>query len=66
MGISLLSLHTIGLELKTRRLLVLDVQGLPLVRDWYVVRLAAKRLSPVAQAFRTFLLSEAGKFIREK
>jgi DNA-binding transcriptional LysR family regulator len=66
MGISLLSLHTIGLELKTRRLAILDVQGLPLVRDWYVVRLAAKRLSPVAQAFRTFLLAKAGKLIPEK
>lgn len=66
MGISLLSLHTIELELKTRRLAVLDVQGLPIVRDWHVVHLAAKRLSPVAQAFRTFLLSEAGKLIPEK
>lgn len=66
MGISLLSLHTIGLELKTRRLAVLDVQGMPIVRDWHVVRLTAKRLSPVAQAFRAFLLSEAGKLIPEK
>jgi DNA-binding transcriptional LysR family regulator len=66
MGISLLSLHTIGLELKTRRLAVLDIRGLPLVRDWYVVHLAAKRLSPVAQAFRGFLLSAAGKLVPEK
>ncbi len=66
MGISLLSLHTIELELKTRRLAVLDVQGLPIVRDWHVVHLAAKRLSPVAQAFRAFLLSTAGKFLPEK
>ncbi len=66
MGISLLSLHTIGLELKTRRLAVLDVEGLPIVRDWYAVHLAAKRLSPVAQAFRDFLLSAAGKLVPEK
>ena len=66
MGISLLSLHTIELELKTRRLAVLDVQGLPIVRDWHVVHLAAKRLSPVAQAFRDFLLSTAGKLVPEK
>jgi DNA-binding transcriptional LysR family regulator len=66
MGISLLSLHTIGLELTTRRLAVLDVQGLPIVRDWYVVHLAAKRLSPVAQAFRGFLLSTAAKLVPEK
>jgi LysR family transcriptional regulator, low CO2-responsive transcriptional regulator len=66
MGISLLSLHTIELELKTRRLTVLDVQGLPIVRDWHVVHRAAKRLSPVAQAFRRFLLSTAGKLVPEK
>jgi DNA-binding transcriptional LysR family regulator len=66
MGISLLSLHTIELELKTRRLVVLDVQGLPIVRDWHVVHLAAKRLSPVAQAFRDFLLSAAGKLLPDK
>jgi DNA-binding transcriptional LysR family regulator len=66
MGISLLSLHTIGLELETRRLAILDAQGLPIVRDWHVARLAAKRLSPVAQAFRAFLLTEAGKLIPER
>ena len=66
MGISLLSLHTVGLELKTRNLAVLDAQGLPIVRDWHVVHLAAKRLSPVAQAFKNFLLSDAGKLVPEK
>jgi len=66
MGISLLSLHTIELELTTHRLVVLNVQGLPIVRDWYVVHLAAKRLSPAAQAFRAFLLSTAGKLVPEK
>ena len=30
--------------------------GLPVMRDWYVVHLAAKRLSPTAQAFRAFVL----------
>jgi DNA-binding transcriptional LysR family regulator len=63
MGISLLSLHTVGLELATGRLVTLDVKGLPIVRDWYVVHLAQKRLSPVAQALKGFLLSEAGKLL---
>jgi DNA-binding transcriptional LysR family regulator len=58
MGISLLSLHTVGLELATRRLAILDVVGLPIVRSWYVVHLAKKRLSPVAQALKAFLLAE--------
>jgi DNA-binding transcriptional LysR family regulator len=63
MGISLLSLHTIGLELAAGRLVTLDVQGLPIVRNWYIVHLAQKRLSPVAQALKGFLLSEAAKLL---
>ena len=58
MGISFLSLHTVGLELATRTLVLLDVAGLPIVRDWYVVHLAQKRLSPVAAALKAYLLAE--------
>jgi DNA-binding transcriptional LysR family regulator len=60
MGVSLLSLHIVGLELATRRLAILDVAGLPIVRNWYVVHLAQKRLSPVAEALKGFLLAEGG------
>jgi DNA-binding transcriptional LysR family regulator len=63
MGISLLSLHTVGLELATRRLVILDVAGLPIVRKWHVVHLAQKRLSPVAQALKAFLLAEGGRHL---
>jgi len=65
MGISLLSLHTVGLELATRRLVTLDVVGLPIVRNWYVVHLAKKRLSPVAQALKAFLLAEGAARLEE-
>jgi DNA-binding transcriptional LysR family regulator len=63
MGVSLLSLHTIELELATKRLVALDVVGLPIVRSWYIVHLAQKRLSPLAQSLRGFLLTEAGKLL---
>jgi len=56
MGVSFLSRHTIGLELESRKLAMLDVHGLPVMRRWFVVHLAAKRLSPTAQAFRAFAL----------
>ncbi len=58
MGIAFISRHTIGLELATRRLALLDVRGLPVMREWFVVHLAAKRLSPTAQAFRDFVLRQ--------
>ena len=63
MGVSLLSLHTVGLELATRRLVILEVAGLPIVRKWYVVHLAQKRLSPVAEALKRFLLAEGGRHL---
>lgn len=58
MGIALLSLHTIGLELEAKRLIVLDVESLPVMRRWYIAHRAGKRLSPAAVAFRQFLMEE--------
>jgi DNA-binding transcriptional LysR family regulator len=56
MGLSFLSLHTIGLEVQAGLLKVLDVDGLPLVRRWQVVHVRAKLLSPAAEAFRYYVL----------
>lgn len=58
MGIAFLSMHTIGLELKARRLITLPVAGTPVMREWHVIHLARKRLSPAAQRFKEFLLED--------
>ena len=63
MGISFLSAHTVGLELAAGKLAILDVAGLPIMRDWYVIHLREKRLSPIAGAFRQFLLERAAGII---
>ncbi len=63
LGLGILSLHTIGLELETKRLKVLDVKGFPIMRHWYVVHRKDKRLSTVAQAFKAFLLTEAKQIL---
>jgi len=63
LGLGILSLHTIGLELETKRLKVLDVKGFPIMRHWYVVHRKDKRLSSVAQAFKAFLLTEAKQIL---
>ncbi|SDX75678.1 DNA-binding transcriptional regulator, LysR family [Allochromatium warmingii] len=59
LGLSVVSLHTIELELETRRLVTLDVEGFPDRRQWYLVYRRGKRLSPAASAFRDFVLTEA-------
>ena len=56
MGVSILSLHTIGLELRADAIRMLEVEGLPLMRRWHVVNMRAKLLSPAAEAFRYFIL----------
>jgi DNA-binding transcriptional LysR family regulator len=65
MGISFISIHTVALELAVGKLVTLNVTGLPLIRDWFVIHLRDKRLSPIAGAFRSFLL-EHGAAIIEK
>ena len=65
MGVSFMSGHTISLELKTGSLSVLDVQGFPLMRNWYVVHRRTKRLPPVAQAFKDFLLADGTDLIAQ-
>ncbi len=65
MGIAFLSEHTVTLELETRRLVILPVPGLPIVRDWYLVHHREKRLSPVARAFKQFLLEQAPQMLAQ-
>jgi DNA-binding transcriptional LysR family regulator len=65
MGISFLSAHTISLELQAGSLIVLDVQGFPMMLNWYVVYRNGKRLPPVAEAFRTFLMSDGAALIQK-
>jgi DNA-binding transcriptional LysR family regulator len=59
LGLGILSLQTLELELALKRLVVLKAEGFPIVRHWYVVHRADKRLSPVAQAFKKFVLADA-------
>ncbi len=64
LGLALLSVHTLEMELILNRLVVLDVEGFPVMRDWYIVHRAGKRLSAVAQAFKDFVLKETTDIIQ--
>jgi DNA-binding transcriptional LysR family regulator len=65
MGISFLSAHTVSRELGAGSLCVLDVEGLPLMLNWYVVHLRDKQLQPVTQAFKDFLLDDGAALIEQ-
>jgi DNA-binding transcriptional LysR family regulator len=64
LGLGILSLQTLEQELELKRLVVLNVESFPIMRDWYIVHRKNKRLSTAAQAFRNFLLVEAKKNLR--
>ncbi|NOQ68640.1 MAG: LysR family transcriptional regulator [Gammaproteobacteria bacterium] len=64
LGLGIVSIHTLELELETGRLQVLDVKDFPIERHWYILQRKGKRLSPAAQAFKTFVLEQAKEFIR--
>jgi len=63
MGVSLLSLHTVGLELDHHLIAAPETEGLPLMRRWHVVNNLAKTLSPAAEAFRYFILERGAAFL---
>ena len=48
LGLSLISAHTIASEVAARRLAILKVPGLPIVRQWFVVRRTDRDLLPPA------------------
>jgi DNA-binding transcriptional LysR family regulator len=63
LGIALLSAHTVAAEVESGRLITLDVQGLPIRRDWYAVRRADKVLSPAARAFWEYLMQDGARWL---
>jgi DNA-binding transcriptional LysR family regulator len=65
MGIAFLSAHTISLESQVGHLVVLDVEGFPVMLNWYVVHRKNKRLPPVAVAFKRFLMEEGAALIEQ-
>jgi LysR family transcriptional regulator, low CO2-responsive transcriptional regulator len=55
LGLAVLSRHVVTLDPVEGPLRELDVEGFPLHRQWYVVYLRDKKLSPLARAFLALL-----------
>jgi DNA-binding transcriptional LysR family regulator len=63
MGVSFLSEHAITQDIRLGNLTVLDVVGFPAKRHWFVVHRSTKRLPPVAEVFKRFLLDEGATWL---
>lgn len=65
LGLSVLSLHTLSLEGAEGPVAILDVEGFPILRNWYIVYPRAKELSLVAKTFLEFSI-ESESNIRKR
>ena len=54
LGLAVLSLHTLTLEGADGPVAILDVEGFPILRHWYIVHPKGKELSLVAKTFLEF------------
>jgi len=62
LGLGIVSRHTLDVELAAGRLVMLPVEGFPILRHWYVVHRSGKRLSAICTAFRQFVIDEADRY----
>src|SRR3954465_5021510 len=63
LGIAFISAHTVATELDERRLTTPDVDGLPVVRQWFALARKDKVLLPPAQAMLDFLSTKGKQFL---
>jgi len=63
LGIALLSAHTVHAELEEGKLVTLDVPGLPVMRQWYLIHPADETPSPATRVFSDFVLGLDGAFL---
>lgn len=59
LGVSFVSLHTVGNELANKQLVALDIQETPVFRTWHIVTPSHQSNARATTAFRTFVLEKA-------
>jgi LysR family transcriptional regulator, low CO2-responsive transcriptional regulator len=62
LGIAMLSLHTVAQEIGDGRLIILRVEGTPVIRKWFIVRQTQKPMMPLAQSLWNFIEKHGSTF----
>ena len=63
LGIAIISGHTVAYELQTGRVAPLNLPGLPILRQWYLIRRLGSRRSQASLRFQEFLEREAHNYL---
>lgn len=64
LGLGIVSLHTLDMELSLKRLVVLNVEDFPIMRQWHIVHRKGKRFAAIPDAFKNFVLDQARELIK--
>ena len=63
LGVAMISAHTCLTEIKDGHLITLQVDGLPLVRQWFLLNRADRPPSMAAQKFKSFVLERRASLL---
>lgn len=63
LGIAFISAHTIASEVEAGRLVILDVTGMPIRRQWFAVTRSDHALSPAMATFHDFLMRRGAMYL---
>jgi LysR family transcriptional regulator, low CO2-responsive transcriptional regulator len=64
-GLAFLAAHSVAEEVRAGKLAILDVEGLPIRRQWFAVSRTDRAMTPVMSAFQDFLTRQSGQFLPE-
>lgn len=59
LGLGIVSIHTVASELDQGILKLVDASGFPIQRSWYLVQRKGRRLSPLSERFKSYIIEQA-------
>lgn len=65
LGVGFVSAHTLANEVASGKLVILDVESLPVRRQWFSVTRTDRAISPVMASFQEFLLKNGAQYFPE-
>jgi DNA-binding transcriptional LysR family regulator len=63
LGIAFISAHTVAFEVEAGRLVILDVAGMPIRRQWFSVMRSDHAITPAMAAFHDFLMLKGAIYL---
>lgn len=64
LGIAFVATHTVAAEVEAKRLVILDVEGLPIQSQWFAVTRSDRSITPIMALFQDFLTERGAHYLQ--